>query len=60
MNVVFEIRGTEYVTDIRSAKRILNNMYQKSDQVYINGQKIGVDEYDRQYIINQIHGELYV
>ena len=60
MNVVFEVRDIEYVVGITDAKRILNNVYEKCDQVYVNGKKILVDRAERIKILTQLHGQLYV
>ena len=60
MNVIFNLKGIEYVVTLREAKRILNNVYDKCDQVYINGKKIEVDHRDRHEIMQQLHGEIYV
>ena len=60
MNVVFTVRGKEVVSSLREAKRILNNLYEHCDQVYINGERTDIDQYDREDIIKQLHGEIYV
>ena len=60
MNVALTVHGKDYIVELRDAKRILNNVYEGCDQVYVNGNKILVDIHERQEIMKQLHGEIYV
>ena len=60
MNVIITIHGKDDVIGIMDAKRVLNNLYEGAEQVYINGRKIEIDAEERRAIMRQLHGELYV
>ena len=60
MNVSLTLQDKDFIVGLMDAKRILNNVYEGCEQVYINGEKILIDESDRNDIMKQLHGEIYV
>ena len=60
MNVEIKVCDKTYIVGLRDAKRILNNVYEGCDQVYVNGNKILVDQDERLEIMKQLHGVIYV
>ena len=60
MNVIFEVKDVERVVNMIEAKRILNNVYEEAEQIYVNGEKIEIDRTERINILTQLHRQIYV